>query len=474
MRIISNDLTRKLRVLIKSSNFDVNNYLVFNELNKEQQKIIDNAISILKENTVDEVKVFGGNIEKNEEKLEKLKENIKKELENEEYNEIKNDLEKLINSYVKNFQLLIPMVCGAIIPVKQLPSVEVYFRTSPRIMIDNEKPEKMSIDDNSISYYGEIKCLIPRITLFGKIKDADPLFAPLIGDLDLGDFNPEKSEHKGPMIGNYSYITELITSMDKDTTKNNLTRYHEQYQRHGEPICDFLLKDKELMDAMEKLSSAIESKRTSSSVSICAIAVPNIQDKSTIVVVQDESKSPNAYATCFEALLRFSALCYEAPSTKKPSEVSTSPIPPTQAGQAIGPGGQRLEVWTQEELVKDAAERGLGTGLPPNMELWTEEQLIDMAKSRTDLGVNLPEWSEEELEKLTKSRQGTLNIPEWKDTGLSICEKCGYTLREGWLECPICNWKVGVPVPKEEQEKDSSDDIEKIKQIQNEDKNDSE
>lgn len=469
MRIIS-ELFQKLRVLIKSSDFDVNNYLVFNELNKEQQKIIDNAISILKENTIDEVKVFGGNIEKNEEKLEKLKDNIKKELEKEEYNEVKNDLEKLINSYVKNFQLLIPMGCGAIIPVKQLPFVEVYFRTIPRIMVDNEKPEKISINDNSISYYAEIKCIIPRITLFGKIKDADPLFAPLIGDLDLGDFNPEKSEHKGSMIENYSYITELISSMDKDTTKNNLTRYHEQYQRHGEPICDFLLKDKELIDAMEKLSSATESKRTSSPVSICAIAVPSMQDGSTIVVVQDESKSVNAFATCFEALLRFSALCYEAPSTKKPSEVSTGPTPPTQAGQAIGPGGQRLEVWTREDLVKDAAERGLGTGLPPNMELWTEEQLLDIAKSRTDLGVNLPEWSEEELEKLAKSRQGTLNIPEWKDTKDIIpCPQCSYGCRSGWSECPVCGSKL-ISVSSEETQKKENiqNDTE---QNQNEEKN---
>ncbi len=431
MRIISNDLLRKLSILIKNSDFDISEYLVFNELNNEQQKIIDNASSILKENTVDVVKIFGGSIEKNEDKLNKLKENVKSELEKSEYNGLRNDLENLIDVYIKNFQLLIPKLCGAIIPVKQLPFVDVYFRTVPRITIDKEKPQKMSIDDRTNSFYGEIKCIIPRITLFGKLKEGDPLFAPLIGDLDLGDFNLEASEQKSPMIENQIYISEVISSMDRDTTRNNVTRYHEQYQRHGEPICDFLMKDNELMNVMNKLTSAVESKRTSSNVSVCAIAIPNIQNGSTLVIVVNESNSSNSYSICFEALLRFSAACYEAPSTKKPSEVSTTPPALTQQEQVSGPGSPKLEVWSAEELVKDAAERGLSTGLPPNMDLWTEEQLQELAKSRTDTGVNLPEWSEEELEELSKSRQGALNLPEWEDAGLPQCEKCGYTLRKG-------------------------------------------
>jgi len=462
LRIISNDLLRKLNVLIKNSDFDISKYLVFNEVNDEQQKIIDNATSILQENVVDEVKIFGGSIEKGEDKLNKLKENVKSELEKSEYNELRDDLENLINVYIENFQLLIPKLCGTIIPVKQLPFVDVYFRTVPRITIDKEKPQKMSIDDRTISYYGEIKCIIPRITLFGKLKEGDPLFAPLIGDLDLDDFNSKASEQKSLMIENQIYISGVISSLDKDTTKNNVVRYHEQYQRHGEPICDFLMKDDVLMDVMNKLTTAIESKRTSSNVSVGAIAIPNIQNRSTLVIVVNESNASNSYATCFEALLRFSAACYEAPSTKKPSEVSTAPPALAQQEQVSGPGGQKLEVWTTEELVKDATKRGLSTGVPPNMDSWTEEQLLEMAKSRTDTGVSLPEWSEEELEELAKSRQGALNLPEWEDTGLPQCEKCGYTLRESWSECPICNWKVGEPVSDEKSEQEPSTKAEPI------------
>jgi hypothetical protein len=465
LRNISNDLLRKFKDLVKNLDFNVSNYLVFNELTKEQQTIIDNATSILKENTVDEIKIFGGNIEKNLAPLEKLKENIKIELEKPEYEELKSDLEKIIPSYIKNFEILISKICGAIIPVKQMPFIEVFFRTIPRIIIDNENPLKMSIDDRTISYYGEIKCIIPRLTLFGKIKNADPLFAPLIGDLDLNNFKLEESEQKGRMIENFSYISALISSMDKNTTKNNILRYHEQYQRHGEPICDFLLKDIELMEAMKKLASAIESKRTTN-VSVCAIAIPNNQTRSTIVIVQDESKLSNAYVTCFEALLRFSAVCYEAPSTKKPSEIDATLAPSVQQGQITGTGSQKLEVWTSEELAKDAVERGLRTGLPPNMEEWTEEQLQKYEKSRTDIGVNLPVWSEEELEELGKQRQSGLTIPEWEETGLPECPKCGYTIREGWDVCPICNHKIGEPVTEEKQEQEPSKDSKEKKKNQ--------
>ena len=70
-----------------------------------------------------------------------------------------------------------------------------------------------------------------------------------------------------------------------------------------------------------------------------------------------------------------------------------------------------------------------------------------MAQER---GSGIPEgmevWSEEDLQELAKQRQGgALNIPEWKDDGsLMECSNCGYSLRPGWRECPVCDTPVGA------------------------------
>jgi hypothetical protein len=480
---ITNDLLRKFEDLIKNIDFNVSQFLVFNDISKEQEKIIEKTTEILKDNTVDEIKTFGGNLDKNIDKIEKIKESVKAELEKEENKDAKSDLEKIFDSYIKAFKQLIPKVCGAIIPVKQMPFVDVYFRTVPRISIDKEKPQKVSINESGIAYYGEIKCITPRIILLAKIKGEEPLFAPLIGDLDIGDYKFDDSKQKSPKIQIFPYISALISSMDKEVNKNNVSRYNEQYQRHGEPICDFLLKDKELMDVTKKISSAIESKRTSSNVAVCGIAVPDNQDQSTVIIVQDESGSSSAHEVCFESELRFAAACCEAPSTRLPGQATPAQPAQTQApgqpGQVIAPSGQRLQSWTAEELAKDAAERGASGGLPPGMDVWTENELQEMAKSRTDGGINLPVWTEEELKKLSKSRQGALNLPEWKQPeDMKECEQCGYALRLGWDSCPICGWKVGTPPapktenqePEEKKEEETPQTEEKLEEEKPEEK----
>ena len=177
-------------------------FLVFNDISKEQTKIVEKGTEILKDNTVDEIQTFGGNLNKNNDKIEKIKEIVKAELEKEENKEMRSELEKIFDNYIKSFQQLIPKVCGAIIPVKQMPFVDIYFRTVPRISIDKEKLQKMTVNESGIAYYGEIKCLTPRIILLAKIKGEEPLFAPLIGDLDINDYKIDESEQKGPKIQN--------------------------------------------------------------------------------------------------------------------------------------------------------------------------------------------------------------------------------------------------------------------------------
>lgn len=459
MKTITNELISKFEAILKELDLDVSKFLEFNELSKEQNKIIENAIDILKDNTVDEVKKFGGNAEKHKDKIEAIKEKIKSELEKEDFKEVKSDLEKVIDSYIKIFQQIINKTCTAVIPVKQMPFVDVYFRTVPRLSIDKDKPQKMSINEGSIAYYGEIKCVTPRIILLAKINGEEPLFAPLIGELDLGDFKIDESEQKGPKVQIQQYVSALITSMDKDANKNNVSRYNEQYQRHGEPICDYLLKDKELMEAIKKLSSAIESKRSSSKVGVCGIAVPDNRDQSTVIIVIDESGGSNSYEICFEVLLRFGAACCEAPSAPSRTQAPTQAgQPQTQApqqpGQVVSPSGQKLETWTPEDLAEDATKRGVvGDGVPPGLEVWTEDALEEVAKTRTNGGINLPVWSEKELEELSKTRQGSLNLPEWKESeDMTECKSCGYGLRPGWESCPVCDWKVGSPVTEQKKE----------------------
>ncbi len=76
---------------------------------------------------------------------------------------------------------------------------------------------------------------------------------------------------------------------------------------------------------------------------------------------------------------------------------------------------------------------------------WTEEELNKVAKSRQPaVPLSMEVWTEEDLDKLKHERQKEgLKVTEWKeDEELKECPKCGYYLRKGWGECPICNTLV--------------------------------
>jgi hypothetical protein len=439
--------------------FDPADYLVpseEHELTDFQKKAIESATAIMKDNIVGEVKSFGGNLKVNEEKFKELEKRVNGELANEEYEDIKKELK----NYVKILKELIEKTCVAIIPVKEMPWVDVLFRTVPRIIFD----KKVELLDSSIAYYGEVKCLLSRSTIFGKMKGEKPLFAPIMGTIDLGGYKHDESQ-KGPKSQIYSYVSAVITSLDSIITRNHLAKYQEAYQRHGDPICDFLMKDNELMNSMGKITSGIESNRISSDIAVCSIAVPENAEKTTLLIVLDEGKDPNQYSRSFEALLRFSAESCNVPSTGAPAQQPQAPgqTITQHAGAMRTPGGQEIKVWTAEELASEAQKR---METQPDMPSWTEEELNKFA---TERGTGLPEgmevWTEEDLQELASKRQGGLDIPEWEpEKDMKECVKCGYALRPGWSKCPLCETLVGAKVESEPVEQPSSEQSEESKE----------
>jgi len=435
--------------------FDPEDYLVSgeeHELTDFQKKVIENATAIMKDNIIGDVRSFGGNVKVNEEKFKELENKANEELQNEQYA----DLKKELKNYLKKLRELIEKTCVAIIPVKEMPWVDVMFRTVPRIVFD----KKVEFLDNAIAYYGEIKCVISRPTIYGKMKGEKPLFAPIEGTIDLGGYKLDES-HKGSKSQIYSYVTAIIDSFDSTVTRNHLAKYHEAYQRHGDPICDFLMKDIELMNSMERITSGIESNRLSSDIAVSSIALPQNTDKTTLLIVVDEGKDQSQYSRCFEALLRFSAESCNTPSTGTPIQQPQVPGQPqtAQTGTVRTSGGQELKVWTTEDLAAEAQKR---METQPDIPEWTEEELNKFAAER---GTGLPEgmevWTEEDLQELARKRQGGLDIPEWEpDKDLKDCVKCGYALRPEWRKCPHCGTPADAKAEIEQDEKPISDEDE--------------
>ncbi len=457
--------TKLFEIFVNSLNFDVSEYLV-EELTELQKEIVDDASFVLKENIVGELKSFGGSVKKNEEKFKELMKQAELELEKNKYKDIKKNLK----DYLKKLSELIIKTCITIIPVKELPWSDVVFRTIPRITFD----DKVHLLDNAIAYYGEINCFIGRTTIFGKMKDpsSEPLFAPFMGNIDLGVYKLEESQDK-PKSQVFSYVNAIINSLDSAITKNQLVKYHEGYQRHGDPICDFLMKDEELLNSMGKITTALESERSKSDIAVCSIAVPLPSDKRSLIITIEEGQGDSRFGNCFEALLKFSAACCQVPSPSQEATSQAGSTPGQTGGPIRTPGGQELKVWTAEDLANEAQKR---LAAQPNIPSWSEEELTKLAESR---GSGIPEgmevWKEEDLLELAeKRRSGGLNIPEWQpDQDITECSNCGYGLRPGWAKCPVCDAPVGEKTSEEDKEepKETEEPEESLDENQNEDKN---
>ena len=431
-----------------SLNFDVSEYLV-EDLTELQKDIINDATFILKDNIVGELKSFGGSVKQNEEKFKEFMKQAETELGKDKYKEIK----KKLKDYLKKLSELIIKTCVVIIPVKEMPWVDVVFRTIPRIVYD----DKVQILDSSIAYYGEIKCFIGRTTLYGKIKDQEPLFAPFTGNLDLKGYKLNAA-NKEPKSHLFPYIAAIINSLESVLTKNQLAKYHEEFQRHGDPIADALNESVDLREAMRSISI----REDKSDTAVCGIILPLPSEKKSIVLITNESQDNSRYGNCFEALLKLSASCCQIPSSAPQQPLTQgAPVSAPTGGGIRTPGGQELKSWTAEELASEAQKR---LAAQPNLPTWKEEELAKFAEDR---GSGIPEgmdvWKEEELQELAeKRRRGGLNIPEWQpDQDMTECASCGYGLRPGWTKCPVCDAPVGEKAPDDvkEEPKESSEDV---------------
>jgi hypothetical protein len=440
VRILSE--SKLVNMFISNIDFNIEEFLI-EELTDMQKEIIDEATFIFKDNIVGNLVTLGGSIKKNEEKFNEFIKKAEEEMEKEQYKEVKKELKE----YLKKLPEMIIKTCCAVIPVKELPWEDVIFRTKPQIIYD----EKIKLVENVISYYGLTNCYIGRITIYGKIKGQEPLFAPFTGNLDLGGLKIEEFKEKS---NSFIYVDKIINSLDTAITKSQLAKYHEQFSRHGDPVADFLMKREELIEVMPRLTTSLESGRSKSDIALSSIALPIPSEKKTLTIVIEESSENDKYTKCFEALLKFSAAYCEIPSNTSVDSKQES-----QSGQIRTPGGQELKTWTAEELAQEAQKR---LSSQPEAPVWTEEEL---AKFVSDRGAGIPEgmevWTEEDLQELAKKRSGGgLNIPEWEDQEFPECKNCGYSLRPGWERCPICD------TPVEENDNPVSDEEENSEELE--------
>lgn len=466
--MVNDNLDKLFEKITQGLDVDLTKYLVPNELSPDQDKIFTKAKETLEKNLNGEVKKYGGKI--NDEEFKKIEDELKKRLNDDTYKDERKNLEKIITKWIELKKSQITNFMFAIFPLKDMPFPLCSFMTIPRITWTKDKLDKMTLNTNGIAFAGEILALVTRTTLYGRPMKNSPLFAPHIGPLDLAGYKPDPNQ-KGAKSEDPKFVWEIIEALDRKTTQNHVTRYDDQYERHGEPICDFLMKDDDLMKTLSNLTSAMDSKRQISNAAIPAIVLTLIN--TSLVIATDESTSKDKYDICFEALIKLSAACYETPGVKKGAANEAQAVAMTQAAQSQTPAGMgvgamvpqggsvpsgagmpgmpppmpsqpQLPVWTEEELAEEAKKSGLP---PPDLPVWTEEELAEEAKKSG--GINLPVWTEEELEQENAKRHGSFNIPEWtEDESMFDCPKCGYTCRKGWDECPVCNSSLaGVEPP---------------------------
>lgn len=403
------------------------------EFNPEQEKIKKQVEEILGDNISEELKAVGGKL--NVEEFNKLESEIQKQLQNPIFKPFEADIKKLVEKWLLYKKNEFSHHIYLIYKVKDFPFPTISFLTIPKIDWQEGKMDRMKLNTETVAFCGEIEALATRTVLYAKITKTEPLFAPHIGALDLAGYKPD-AEDKTPKSRNLRFIREILASMERKSTQNQVTRYDSQYERHGEPICDYFMQNDELKKSMNKLTSALDSKRQSSNAAVCGILLPLLN--TTMVLTTDESSGISAkkLETCFEALLKFAAATYQSPSVKKGNEISQTPtggLTPQTTAVSMGP---QLQVWTEEDLLEEAKKRGTAG---PDLPVWTEEELIEEKKNRN--GVDLPTWTESELEEEHKRKMGTgMNVPDWiQDESLVQCPKCNYTCKIEWGTCPMCD-----------------------------------
>lgn len=453
--------------LLSALEFDSTKFFS-SELSTEQEKIKKQVDEILGDNIESEIKILGGKLDVEE--FNKLEIQIQNHLQNPIFKPYEGDLTKLTEKWLLHKKNEFIHHLFLVWKVKDFPFSSVTFFTVPQIDWQEGKADRMKLNTDKIAFCGEIEALANRTVLYAKISKADPLFAPHIGNLDLASYKPDAADQT-PKSHNLRFVKEILSSLERKSTQNQVTRYDSQYERHGEPICDYFMQNDNLKRSMNKLTSALDSKRQTSNAAICGILLPLLN--TSMVLISDESSglTANKLETAFEALLKFAATTYQFPNVKKGPELSqainTGSLTPQTSVASTGP---QLQVWTEEELVAEATKRA---SAEPDLSVWTEEELIEESKNRT--GVNLPTWTEEELEEERKRKMGTgMNVPDWiPDESLVQCPKCHYTCKPEWGSCPMCDTPLpSVNTTEAESELESNDeDLEEEKEDVEEDSN---
>ncbi|MHA1791005.1 MAG: hypothetical protein ACTSVI_00075 [Promethearchaeota archaeon] len=401
-----------------------------NHVPVKAQKDLNVMKGLLANNLVGEIKIWGAvyDEEKFKDAKEKLPEVIKKlQLESKE---------KEIKQYFESFAKIMKKFCEthiiALAEVKTMPFKRVYMHKLPKTF--ETVKGTLEINDKPVGYIAELPYQVERSTAYGEMKNEKPLFAPVIGNLDLNWTPPTNKPQPGvkDYIEDFSLQSNIFQSFDKQTTRNSIWRY-QNYGRKGEPICDKLMANEDLMISMERITSEVDSKDFKANASVCGL-VYAIDGRSIVGIVDYDGIHKNA----FEALFKLSAYLEDAPRAKAPSIAGMGTTMVASPGMPSQPA---LPTWTEEELAS-RADKFLGAPAL-NMPVWTEEELASRADKFVGNDVNLPVWTEEELEKMRQSSGPSLNLPEWKDDPEMIsCPKCGYSCHPSWDECPICNTKL--------------------------------
>ena len=405
------------------------------ELNQKQEKVVEVTKNLLINNLVGELETWGGFFDPDLFKAakDKLPESIKKlGVEDQE-----KDVKSYFENYNKVMKKFLETYVFAKANVKTMPFKTAYMHKLPKIY-ENDK-QNLDINDKPVGYVVELPYQIERSTAYGEMKDAKPLFAPIIGTLDL-NWKPPATK---PAPGDKEYIEDislqiaLFEAMEKQTTMNSVWRY-QNYGRKGEPVCDKLMANDDLMVSMERIISEVDSKSFKANASVCALAYA-IDGRTIVAMVDYDGVQKNA----FEALFKLSAYLEDVPRTATGGAMGAGG---GGAGMvsATAPQNSSLPTWSEQELAQQATTRGSAA---PNLPTWSEDELENRPDKFTGGGPNLPVWTEEELDELRKTNTGSsLNLPEWTGDGLLNCPNCGYACQSSWETCPMCDTKLDKSV----------------------------
>lgn len=395
-------------------------------LNPRQKKDIDVMSNLLVSNLVGELETWGGTFD--EAAFKDARDKIGDVLKDLSLEGKEKEIKSLFDSYTKIMKKFLERHVVATATVKTMPFKKVHMLAVPKVNM-NQKGQ-LELNESPVGYIVELPYEIERSAAYGEMKDQKPLFAPVIGSLELA-WKPSTGD---AFADDEKLQYALFDVMDKQTTRNSVWRY-QNYGRKGEPLCDKLMAVEDLMISMERIISEVDSKDFKANASVCGLMYA-IKGKTVVAIIDFDGVHKNA----FEAMFKLCAYLEEVPRAASAQQ----PAAGGAAGAPGAPGAGAMPTWTEEELASRPQQ--FAAPATPNMPVWTEEEL-EAREDKFSGGPNLPVWTEEELEELKKESGPSLNLPEWKEESLLDCPNCGYGCQQDWDECPVCEAKLQKQAP---------------------------